>query len=41
MSDAGQRAQDIDAGIRAVLADVIDEDSRESVLALVNDQPGT
>ena len=28
-------------GFKTVLADMIDEDSRESVLALVNDQPGT
>ncbi|SFI06461.1 transcriptional regulator, MarR family [Albimonas pacifica] len=27
-------------GFKTVLADMIDEDSRESVLALVNDQPG-
>ena len=28
-------------GFKTVLADMIDEDSRESVLALVNDQPGS
>ena len=36
--DAGAEAVQ---GFKTVLADMIDEDSRESVLALVNDQPGT